>query len=169
MECGPFCAPPTEETQSWAGADQVSFPVPADYDGDGKTDIAVYQRDLGVWSIRQSSLPPSDPQFNKIDQFLGFGFPQDIPVPADYDGDGKADIALYRDGTWFIRLSSSGAIMTVAVGGGPQDDPVPADYDGDGKADIAIDRGGTWFILRSSDGGMTVVGWGGAPEDIPLN
>jgi hypothetical protein len=94
---------------------------------------------------------------------------QDIPLPADYDGDGKADLAVYRDGMWFILRSSDSVQTAVGWGGLPQDILVPADFDGDGKIDIAVYRDGTWFIVRSSNGGVTATEWGGAPEDIPLN
>ena len=77
----------------------------------------------------------------------------DILVPGDYDGDGKADQAVYGNGGWFILRSSDGVGQAVGWGGAAQDVPVAADYDGDGKADVAIYRSGVWFIIRSSDGG----------------
>jgi hypothetical protein len=87
-------------------------------------------------------------------------------IPVDFDGDGVTDIAVYRDGVWFIRRSSDGGMISVGWGIA-QDIPVPADYDGDGKTDIAVYRNGDWFIHRSSDGGVTIVAWGSA-QDIPV-
>ena len=68
-------------------------------------------------------------------------------MPRDYDGDGFADIAVFRPATgdWYIWQSSSQTVITYTWGGG-DDTPVPADYDGDGLADIAVFRPltGTW-------------------------
>ena len=41
---------------------------------------------------------------------MGFhwGLAADQPVPADYDGDGKADPAVFRDGTWYMQGTTGG-------------------------------------------------------------
>ena len=59
------------------------------------------------------------------------GAAQDVPVQGDYDGDGKSDVAVFRDGAWFI-LNSSGGSQFVGFGMAG-DVPVPGDYDGDGE------------------------------------
>jgi hypothetical protein len=73
----------------------------------------------------------------------------------DIDGDGKADISVYRRSSGkFLGLASStnyatGGTVSWGISG---DIPVPGDYDGDGKTDVAVYRpsGGGWFILESS-------------------
>ena len=76
-----------------------------------------------------------------------FGIASDTAIPADYDGDGKTDFAVYRSGNWYFWRSSQG--FSTNIFGNPNDVPAPADYDGDGKADIAIFRNGIWWILKS--------------------
>ena len=53
----------------------------------------------------------------------GFGILTDLPTPADYDGDGKADIAVFRAGTWYLLRSASG--FTGVQFGAATDKPVP--------------------------------------------
>ncbi len=87
----------------------------------------------------------------------------DKPV-ADFDGDNKTDLSVFRAGTWFLQRSTAGFL---GIGFGlPSDTIVPGDYDGDGKADIAVFRTNTWYIMKSSDGTVLTVPWG-ASGDIP--
>jgi len=73
-----------------------------------------------------------------------------ISTVGDYDGDGHADLTVYRSttGQWFTAPSATSGSTSVAWGGGR---PVPADYDGDGRTDVAIYNAvGQWFIRRSN-------------------
>ncbi len=119
----------------------------SDFDGDGKSDIAVFRPSDRIWYRLKS--------WDNGFRTYQYGLATDKLVPADFDGDGMTDIATFRpsSGMWFISRSSDSADLYFKFGTN-EDIPIPADYDGDGFADIAVFRPstGVWYMLQSSQG-----------------
>jgi hypothetical protein len=104
-------------------------PVPGDYDGDRRQDVAVYNTTTGAWNILMSST-----NFTTAIN-VSWGGPLYLPEPGDYDGDGKTDLAVYRPSTarWSVLTSSSNYTASIVVDwGGGGYTPIPGqDFDGD--------------------------------------
>jgi hypothetical protein len=116
---------------NWGNFITDYFLTPDDYTGDGKADFVVYRAggagaDAAYWYILNSAtgtlVPPvkfgiPDPTFTN----------EDIPLRGNYDGDNKADIAVFRRSTrqWFWINSSDGS-LGVQQWGDVGDTPLPS-------------------------------------------
>lgn len=97
--------------------------------------------------------------------------PSGVRSRADYDGDGKTDLSIFRpsDGNWWIAKSLGG--VTVITWGVNGDTPTPGDFDGDGRADYAIFRPSAgaapdFYIIQSNGFVFSTISWG-EPGDKP--
>lgn len=144
------------------------------FDTDGKVTVqyqtlnskgfdAVLQPD-GKIVVAGSANP--DSSFPANFQISVMRFNTDGSLDSTFDGDGKEDIGVYRDGFWYLLQSNLGfgAVQFGTTG----DKPVVGDYDGDGKSDVAVFRpsNGTWYLLGSTQG-FAAQSWG-ISTDLPV-
>ena len=158
-----------------AGSASVNNPTLrfADFDGDAKTDVSVFR--AGTWFINPSGSPSGFAAVPNAAYGVQFGQQGDVTVPADYDGDGKTDIAVWRAGNFayfYILQSSNNTVRTEQFGQTGDNPTVSGDWDADGKADLAVYRGGSqsFFYYRpSSQPGVNFipVQWG-TNGDTPI-
>lgn len=133
--------------------------VDNDFDGDGRSDLAVYDPAAGRWYIRRTA-----------GKMIALGAPWGssamTPIPGEYNGDGLADLAVYDrpSGRWYIRTLAGKGITFGERWGGPLLRGVWGDYDGDALADLPLfeTSRGEWFIRSRAGGSHLVSGldWG---------
>lgn len=134
------------------GPDSVAV---GDFNADGKQDLAVSNSNSTSVSIlfgqgNGSFLP-------KVNYSVGSGSAGSGPfgiVVADFNADGKADLAAANLGTNTVSLLLNGRGVAV-------------DFDDDNKSDIGIYRGGAWLVRQSTNSVVSQVALGTA-SDTPV-
>lgn len=153
-------SPYTRKFLAFQFGNSACIPVPGDYDGDGKTDFAVYHTADHTWYIHSMR-----------GEFCAFPFGRAgcIPLPGDYDGDGRCDVAVYEmpTGMWYIYTWKGQFVYGQFGWDGVI--PVTGDYDGDGRRNVAIyyPPTGMWYIYTWS--GQLYQAQFGYPAAMPIS
>jgi hypothetical protein len=116
-----------------------------DFDGDGKTDLAVVNEIPNSVSVFRNTSSNGTVSFAAKIDFITGAIPNSVST-GDFDGDGKLDLAVSNSNSSsvsvFRNTSSSGTIsfatkVDFTTGTGPQSISV-GDFDRDGKLDFAV-------------------------------
>jgi hypothetical protein len=146
----------SSKNYAWSGGPRfgrsTNIPLLGDFNGDRQTDYAVWGRQGS--NSYASFILRLTPLFNNQQVNWGSESLGDRPIVADFDGDGRTDLSVWRpnndgngNGQWYPLLSSNG----YAWAGGPtmgtsSDRPLAGDFNGDGRADYVVWNDTKWVL-----------------------
>ena len=84
------------------------MPLAGDLDGDGRSELIVWRASTGTWYWLPSSASFAYAAGRSVQ--WGSGAMDDVPLLPDLDGDGRADLTVWRASTsmWYWLPSSGG-------------------------------------------------------------
>jgi hypothetical protein len=150
-------------TRQWGSGALNDMPFAgSDFNGDNSSDPAVLRPGDPTVFVQPST---SNIFTSPINRGLGVTTGTSHIIPnSDFDGDGRADMAVWHENTgmWYIRGSASGFNTVTQVQWGTLGD-VPfasADFNGDGRTDIGVFRAaatnGTFFVRMNTGTGTNI-------------
>lgn len=155
-------------------ADANSTKLTGDFNGDGRTDVAL--TGPSYWNTLPVAFSNGNGTFTVTNLYIGefaewASNPQAKKLVGDFNGDGKTDIAMTGPSAWYtlpVAFSNGNGTFSVTNVGNStfasyasysNAEPMAADFNGDGKTDIAVlGAGGMSFIptaLSNGDGSFS--------------
>lgn len=152
--------------QNWGLATDITSQN-YDFDGDGIADYAAIRVNPNTGGLIVYILQ-SETNSVRIEQFGNAALGDQIGT-GDFDGDGKFDVGIFRNGLWIYIESSTGAVRYFNWGT-TNDIPVNGDFDADGKTDFAVVREVSgqyvWYIRQSSNGQARIFQFGQVGDTV---
>lgn len=155
--------------------------ITGDWNGDGITDFGAYSNSGETVEVYLDS--NGNHVFDAGDAGGHFGTKGDQLELGDWNGDGKIDLGVFRNGIWFLDYNGNGkwdgSLLPgddrIAAFGITGDTPITGDWNGDGKTEIGVFRKGKWYLDLNGNGkwdgqvaGGDLVFNTGVSTDIPL-
>jgi hypothetical protein len=154
---GTFDGAPPDVAGTFGAGLPGAIPVLGDWNATGRQKMGVFYQ--GVWYLDFIGNGTWDG--GVIDKQYSFGWndPNVIPVVGDWNGDGRAKIGVYYQGSWYLDYDGNGV-----WDGGFKDKaynfgwaatgvtPMVGDWSGSGTAKIGIYYNGIWYLDYDGNG-----------------
>ena len=146
---------------SWAGDSRAVANEPGLPDADNVDDSGRFknvppppdQATLGWRTMKRTA--KGQLRADLIDHVFQYGTEGDVAISGDWNGDGIANIGLFRGGIWYLDADGNGRWTPgdayIERFGAPGDIPIVGDFNGDGIDDLGVYRKGTWYVDANGD------------------